>query len=243
VTNPNQLGGLLIDPYGNPVPGTEALAAFYLADPDIAGGTYGGPLPVFNPAYTDPAQYDPPGKEAAYVSEDVPQLDQYTAALPGTGASTFIGTDFGSFLGGIEPMANYSVPDYGGVDFPSLRDIIVGVGGEVLNAFQDPGVLSYTAQAPSAPLLGGACPPGRVLRRVSLGRDKCVKKPHMNVCNRHALARSTRRVSGFLTMAKNTEKKMRQSFGGLLTTKKRASSSTRGGRCGGCGQTQNRCAC
>lgn len=135
-------------------------------------------------------------------------------------------------------IAAGSGPTY--LDFPSIRDIAASVLPAIASTLSAPA--TYQRTTPSAPLLGGACPPGRVLRRVSLGRDKCIKKPHMNVCNRHALARSTRRVSGFLHMAKNTEKKMRQSFGGLLTTKSRSRSGGRG-RCVGCGQTSARCAC
>jgi hypothetical protein len=222
---------------------TDDLGNIWTNAEDVA--RFGGPIeesvffaPGFGPEGVGTKPIFPDDDRWGYRSDDLPT---YPPAEPPT--SDFVGTNFGSFLFGEEASMPVRGEEFlGGVDFPSLREIIIGAASEIPNlieSFQG-GALSYTAQAPTAPLLGGACPPGRVLRRISLGRDRCIKKPHMNVCNRHALARSTRRVSGFLTMAKSTEKKMRQSFGGLLSTKKR---SMRGGRCAGCGQQSKNCGC
>jgi hypothetical protein len=186
----------------------------------------------------------------------LPQLDSfYSASEPGPSiaiggdlglGSSFEGTDFNKFLSPVG-VAMDDFMSVGGVDFPSLRGILEDTLALVPQFF-DPGSglppSAYQRKAaPKVPLLGGACPPGRRPQvrttHVVSGRNICAKKPHMNVTNRHALARSTRRVSGFLHLAKNTEKKMRQAFGGLLTHHKTA----RGGRCVGCGQTRSRCAC
>lgn len=55
--------------------------------------------------------------------------------------------------------------------------------------------------APRATLFGGCCPPGRTLRRISLGRDVCIKTPRMNPFNPQALARADRRVTTFARRA------------------------------------------
>lgn len=132
-----------------------------------------------------------------------------------------------------EDMPSFTVP--GGIDWPSLGDIFGPININVpIPGFQ-------AGPPPPAGIFTGACPPGRVLRRVSLGRDVCVKKPRMNVCNRSALSRATRRVKGFLTLSKSTEKTMRQSFAPLLRTPGRRAPA-RGGACGGCG-ARSRASC
>lgn len=95
------------------------------------------------------------------------------------------------------------------------------------------GNTSLMAQTPNAGLLTGSCPPGRVLRRVSFGRDKCVKKARMNPLNPKALNRAVRRLSGFQNFATRTEKAIRHSFvkAGVRPTTIRRSG---GGRCGTC---------
>jgi hypothetical protein len=137
--------------------------------------------------------------------------------------------------GGGEVNGNEYASTMPGIEFPSLR----GLAEFGINTG-----LRYIAQrtpAPRATLIGGECPPGRVLRRTRLGRDICAKKPRMNVCNRPALSRASRRVKGFLMLAKSTEKTMRQSFAPLLRTPKR---SAKGGSCGGCGaRTRAACVC
>lgn len=55
--------------------------------------------------------------------------------------------------------------------------------------------------APKATLFGGCCPPGRVLRRLPMGRDICIKQPRMNPFNPHALARADRRITTFARRA------------------------------------------
>jgi hypothetical protein len=52
-------------------------------------------------------------------------------------------------------------------------------------------------KAPLATFFGGCCPPGRVLRRTSWGRDICAKVPRMNPFNPRALARADRRITQF----------------------------------------------
>lgn len=128
----------------------------------------------------------------------------------------------------------------GGIDI--VGDLITG-GGSPASGLATP-IISTQTPAPNAPLLGGPCPPGRVLRRVSLGRDKCIKKPHMNVLNPHALSRSTRRVSGFLKRVRNVEKAIRHSMAGtgVIHAKQRRSSGRAG--CFTCGaRTARSCSC
>lgn len=93
------------------------------------------------------------------------------------------------------------------------------------------GNTSLMAQTPNAGLLTGSCPPGRVLRRVSLGRDKCVKKPHMNPLNPHALMRATRRLSGFHKAAGRVEKAIAKSLRGSGIRSPKRSSAARCGTC------------
>lgn len=56
--------------------------------------------------------------------------------------------------------------------------------------------------APLATFFGGCCPPGRVLRRTSWGRDICAKQPRMNPFNPRALARADRRITTFAKRVK-----------------------------------------
>lgn len=88
-------------------------------------------------------------------------------------------------------------------------------------------------------LFSGECPPGMVPRKVAWGRDKCIKKPRMNPLNRPALSRASRRVSGFLRIAKGIEAGMRRSFGPAL----KRPASKRGGKCVGCARPAQACVC
>jgi hypothetical protein len=96
------------------------------------------------------------------------------------------------------------------------------------------------AQTPNAGLLTGSCPPGRVLRRIPYGRDKCIKKPRMNPLNPKALMRATRRLAGFHNFAKKAEKQIQKSFRGAgISAPRRGTSRARCGTCakkscGGC---------
>lgn len=92
------------------------------------------------------------------------------------------------------------------------------------------GIMS-TQGTPNAGLLTGSCPPGRVLRRISMGRDKCIKKPRMNPLNPKALNRAVRRLSGFQNFATRTEKAIRHSF---VKAGVRPVHRTRAGACGTC---------
>lgn len=56
-------------------------------------------------------------------------------------------------------------------------------------------------RAQTATFFGGCCPPGMTLRRISGGRDICIKTARMNVFNPAALARADRRVTGFARRA------------------------------------------
>ena len=93
------------------------------------------------------------------------------------------------------------------------------------------GSSSLQSKAPNAGLLTGSCPPGRVVRHISFGRDKCVKKARMNPLNPKALNRAVRRLSGFQHFAVRTEKAIQHSFRKAGVAPRRRISS---GRCTTC---------
>lgn len=95
-------------------------------------------------------------------------------------------------VGGVATAAAGSAADY-------LRRRLFGGGAPPALG---PGPTSASGPAPTATFFGGECPPGRVLRRVSMGRDICIKKPRMNPFNPRALARADRRVTSFARRSK-----------------------------------------
>jgi hypothetical protein len=126
------------------------------------------------------------------------------------------------------------------IDFPSLRELIdIGLG-----FVPRPGGTTFQGPQPQirTGVQGAAvCPPGRVPRRSCKGGVICAKKARMNVANRHALGRASRRVKGFMQLAKTTEKHLRQSFAPLLRQPRRGGSR---GSCQGCGaRTRATCVC
>lgn len=122
------------------------------------------------------------------------------------------------------------------LNFPSLPS----ASTDLLNALSNAAGITSTQKAPKQPLLGGACPPGRIVRHQK-GRNICMKKPHMNVLNPHALSRASRRVSGFMKRVKTVEKSLRHAFAGSAIAPHRRQ--TRGG-CIGCGAKSRRaCTC
>lgn len=171
-----------------------------------------------NPNWVGWAQIDP-----RIDPRGTATMDEWAPVEPGG-----LGTIFPGF-----PELTIPIPGIGtiGVEFPSAPPPPASTFAQVPAVRQQP--------APTAGLLTGACPPGRVLRRRRLGRDICIKKPHMNVLNPRALARSTRRVSGFLHRVRSTEKALRHAFVGL-TPKRRTS---RRGGCVQCGMPRAQCAC
>lgn len=107
----------------------------------------------------------------------------------------FVGNTLGSFLPSLLGNNGSSVATRGGCGCSSGRDSCTGQ--------------KLTSQpAPRATLFGGCCPPGRVLRRIGMGRDVCIRKPRMNVLNPAALARADRRVRGFANKAAPMLKQM-----------------------------------
>lgn len=114
------------------------------------------------------------------------------------------------------PKAGPSLPATLPSFLPGVPQVIGGIAGGVGGALvgqltgksgcgcngrngRDPctGQVMSAQKAPLATLFGGCCPPGRVLRRISMGRDICIRKPRMNPFNPRALARADRRITQF----------------------------------------------
>lgn len=155
------------------------------------------------------------GKVASALSPSRPRSSGQTAMqLPSTAFPT---------LGG-QPSTQQLLPALAGpigrVASSIGGGVLGGIGGEIINRLggttpsgtngcgcRSKGRDACTGQvigggaAPNATLFGGCCPPGRTLRRISLGRDICIKTPRMNPFNPRALARADRRVTAFARRA------------------------------------------
>lgn len=88
-----------------------------------------------------------------------------------------------------------------------------------------------------------ACPKGYHIAKK--GPGKCVRNRHMNPFNPHALARSTRRITGFLHGVHGIQKRLRHAFQPLGVTHGKRSSSARGSSrgCYTCGRSARSCTC
>jgi hypothetical protein len=117
-----------------------------------------------------------------------------------------------------------------------LKSAGVSLAGSAL-ASLFPSLVQQGGAAPKAGLITGACPPGRVRRTVSFGRDICAKKATMNPLNPKALRRATSRISRFHAFASKAEKEMQKAFrkGGFSAAKRST------GRCTTC--RKSKCSC
>jgi hypothetical protein len=118
-----------------------------------------------------------------------------------------------------------------------IAGTLAGTGLESLFGLQD---TTAVTKAPKATLITGACPPGRVVRKIAYGRDICIRKPKMNPLNPKALRRATTRISRFHHFAVAAEKEMAAAFrkGGFHPGRAVARI---GGKCGSC--RKSKCSC
>lgn len=167
------------------------------------------------------------------------QIVQTTSALMPTVEQTM---DLGTSAFGWDEFLGGNLPGGGswGVDFPSLPNININVGG----GSQDPLNVNFS-NVPGEPqaqiqtgVSGGICPTGYHVRKgkLVLNRPNCVRNRKMNSLNPDALKRATRRLSGFFTHVKSAEKAVRHSLGSV------AKAAPRRG-CNYCGKSGRACRC
>ena len=156
----------------------------------------------------------------SYASMGQPQLEALARSLVAAPAMTLTGAGPAglSFGGGFSPAPIVPPMPTGGWR-GAIGGVVTAAGGAAAGAAGEwfrrqlgggggsaprlpVGPTSSNGPAPTATFFGGECPPGRVLRRVSMGRDICIKKPRMNPFNPRALARADRRVTSFARRSK-----------------------------------------